>query len=394
MKALGYLRIALFTYSTAPRGSVVHTIELAEALHQMGHHVCVYALDKQGKGFDRPLSCQIKLISAMSAPAEIDTLIRQRIGEFADYALHETKHHSDSYDIYHAQDCISANALVQLRSQDAIAPRIVRTVHHIENYHSPYLRDCQDRSIREPDLCLSVSDRWQNALRVKYNIQAPRVINGVNTDRFSAQQSGSEAALASALGLIGSPIYLTVGGIEPRKNSITLLKAFAQVLKVYPAAQLAIAGGATLFDYESYRAEFFALVEQMGIIPGESLILPGVVAEADLPMLYRCADAFVFPSTTEGWGLVVLEAIASGLPVVTSNQPPFTEFLNSDKALLVHPDSAEAIAQAMIDSIHPPLAQSLVQASQSILNHYTWSASANLHVQRYCDRFDDLSQQQ
>jgi len=56
------LRIALLTYSTKPRGSVIHTLELAEALHQQGHFVCVYALDKDGQGFDRDLSCSYYLI--------------------------------------------------------------------------------------------------------------------------------------------------------------------------------------------------------------------------------------------------------------------------------------------------------------------------------------------
>jgi len=51
------LRIALLTYAIKPRGSVIHTLELATALHQLGHAVCIYALDKDGRGFDRPLPC-------------------------------------------------------------------------------------------------------------------------------------------------------------------------------------------------------------------------------------------------------------------------------------------------------------------------------------------------
>lgn len=381
------LRIALLTYSTAPRGSVIHTLELAAALHSLGHQVCIYALDKNGQGFERQLSCEVKLVPAMAAPPQIDDLIRQRIGEFVDYWLHENAHPVESYDIYHAQDCISANALAQLRSQGVIASQLVRTVHHIEAFRSPYLQDCQERSIREPDLCLCVSDRWQQTLSAEYGIQAARVTNGINLCRFSAQPDGSEAELKQAIGLVSAPIYLTVGGIEPRKNSITLLNAFAQVLKTYPTAQLAIAGGATLFDYAPYRSEFFTVAQQLGIEPGRSLILPGVIAEADLPALYRTANAFVFPSTQEGWGLVLLEAIASGLPVITSRQPPFTEFLNPDQALLVNPESPEAIAQAMIDSIHPALAQSLIQKSQPILKRYTWNASAELHIHHYLSRF-------
>ncbi len=122
-------RIALFTYSTKPRGSVTHTLELAEALHGLGHYVCVYALDKDGKGFDYPLSCDYGAVPARSAPTDIDKLIQQRIQEFVDY-LSQTQL---VYDVYHAQDCISANALAKLVQQQQI-PHFVRTVHHIEDY--------------------------------------------------------------------------------------------------------------------------------------------------------------------------------------------------------------------------------------------------------------------
>ena len=370
--------IGLFTYATKPRGSVIHTLELAEALHRLGHQVCIYALDKDGKGFDYPLSCEYEAIPAHPAPTEIDALIQQRIQEFVEYL----KSSNQIYDYYHTQDCISANALLMLRQEQRI-PHFVRTIHHIEDYISPYLQQCQDQSIREPDLCLCVSDRWQAELQQHYQIHAPRVINGVNTQRFSPITNGFEPILKQRLGLDGSPIYLSVGGIEPRKNSIKLLQAFAEVLADYPQAQLVIAGGATLFDYQAYRDEFFALADHLGVHIGKSLILPGVIPDAELPALYRIADAFVFPSIKEGWGLVALEAIASGLPVITSNQPPFTEFLSKTQALLIEPDSPDTIAQAMRSITQPELAQSLVQQSQCILSRYTWEASAKLHLQHY-----------
>ena len=61
------LKIALFTYSTKPRGGVIHTLELAEALQAQGHQVCIYALDKDNIGFHRPLNCPGKLIPTKPA---------------------------------------------------------------------------------------------------------------------------------------------------------------------------------------------------------------------------------------------------------------------------------------------------------------------------------------
>ena len=221
------MKIALLTYSTKPRGSVVHTWELANALHRLGHTVCVYALDKAlGQSPQRTapapyrhLDCPIHLVPARPAPDDIDALIQQRIQEFV--AAFEST--AESYDIYHAQDCIGANALVQLQATEQVA-HVVRTVHHVEDYESIYLQQCQDKSIRLPDLCLCVSDRWQQALHQDYGITAPRVVNGVDQQRFSPQLDGSEMALKTAYGLTGQPIYLTVGGIEPAKTRFACWK--------------------------------------------------------------------------------------------------------------------------------------------------------------------------
>lgn len=370
------LRIALFTYSTKPRGSVVHTLELAEALQKLGHQVCVYALDKDGTGFYRPLCCPYKLVPAQPVIGGIDALIEQRIQEFVNYL--STR--SQIYDCYHAQDCISANALDRLKQSNKI-PHFIRTVHHIEDFNSAYLQDCQDLSIRHPDFCLCVSAKWQAELREKYQIEAPRVTNGVNSQRFSPNRDGSETALKRQMGLDGWPIYLTIGGIEPRKNSLILLQAFTSVLAQYPQAQLMIAGGATLFDYQDYREEFFALAQSAGVPIGKSLILPGMISDNQLPVLYRVSNAFVFPSIKEGWGLVVLEAMASGLPVITSNAPPFTEFLSDADALLVNPYSVDAIALAMKAIIQADIER--LRRGLIISDRYTWEQSAQQHLAHY-----------
>lgn len=405
------LSIALFTYSTKPRGGVIHTLELGEALQAAEHRVCIYALDKDNIGFHRSLRCSSKLVPTkpvvdrqllLSRKQDfiqvknrvdlVDELIKQRIQEFVDYLSQET----ETYDVYHSQDCISSNALKVLRDRKIISS-FIRTVHHIDEFNSPYLQECHDRSILEPDLCLCVSNYWQQQLQQQYKIDAPVVINGVDLKKFSSQLNGfgrsastrnlritpEETKLKKRLGINGDPVYLTIGGIEPRKNSLKLLEAFCKVLKTRPQAQLIIAGGETLFDYEPYRVEFFEIAKQNKIIIGKSLILPGVIADEDLPVLYRCADAFVFPSVKEGWGLVLLEAIASGLPVITANIPPFTEFLDDKSAFLVNPCSSDDIADAMLDVLNEDRARELIYHSKDIPSQYSWQKSARIHLKHY-----------
>lgn len=361
----------------------MQTLYLAEALQSLGHTVCVFALSK-GESFCRPTNCETRLIPSQPASLDVEALVKQRVQEFVSYF----EQCDQTYDYYHAQDCISANALAILRDspQKVRHPisHFVRTIHHIDDYNHPYLQQCQDRSIRLPDLCLCVSQYWQEQIWQHYQVHARRVINGIDTLRFSPSTSGLEPHLQQRLHLNGNPIYLTVGGIEPRKNSIALLTAFSQVLKTYPHAQLVVAGGDTFFDYSSYREQFFSKVQQLGI-PESSLVLPGTISDAELPVLYRCANAFIFPSVKEGWGLVVLEAIATHLPVVTSNIAPFTEFLDPTQALLIDPNAVDAIAQAMLKVVQPTVAKSLIQQSQSVLSRYTWITSAQMHLESYCD---------
>ncbi len=373
------MRIAILTYSTKPRGGVIHTMQLAEALHRLGQDVCIFALDKDGGQFCCPLACNYQLVPTKPAPESIDLLVQQRIGEYVDYF----RQNPQSYDIYHAQDCISANALVALRAGGYPIPQIIRTVHHIDDYSSPYLQECQEKSILLADRCFCVSRYWQEELKRLYNVDADLVFNGVDAGRYSPEKDGSEESLKKRLGLTGRPIFLTIGGVEPRKNSIRLLQAFAQVLAAFPQAQLVIAGGITLFDYSDYQGQFFAEAERLGINQGEALILAGVIADEDMASLYRCADVFVFPSVKEGWGLVAMEAIASGLPLVTANRPPFTEFLTSEQAFLVDVEDSGAIADAMLDSLKPEVSRVKVEKSRSILNQYTWEKSAQMALRFY-----------
>lgn len=397
------LKIALLTYSTKPRGSVIHTLELAQALAELGHEPVVFALDKTGEGFHRAVSFKTFAVPAAACEGDTNTLVSQRIGEFVSFFEQHLSQCETSYDIYHAQDCLSANALALLKERGYLS-HFLRTVHHIENFKSPYLQACQHKSIVNSDRCLCVSELWQTTLQAEYGILGHRVVNGVSR-RFLSREV-DELALKEARSLLSkrssleatsgeatsgdrtakttsAPLYMTVGGIEPRKNSIALLKAFAAVQTTYPHARLMIVGGATLFDYQAYRDQFMAWVDRCDLDDG--LILPGVVSDQVLAQLYRLADAFVFPSIKEGWGLVVLESIASGLPVVTSNRAPFTEFLSEESAILVEPTDVDAIADAMLKVIESDTAAQLRAHAPSVLESYSWRRSAEMHLDLYLE---------
>ncbi|MGF1507221.1 MAG: glycosyltransferase family 4 protein [Anaerolineae bacterium] len=133
----------------------------------------------------------------------------------------------------------------------------------------------------------------------------------------------------------GDPVVLRVGTLQPRKNHSTLVRAMAAV----PGARLVIAGGRG-WAYDAVRAE----IERAGLACRVSLI--GYVPDADLPSLYRCADVFVYPALYEGFGLPVLEAMASGTPVIAADRASLPEVVG-EAGLLVDPLDAAARAAAI-----------------------------------------------
>jgi glycosyltransferase involved in cell wall biosynthesis len=139
---------------------------------------------------------------------------------------------------------------------------------------------------------------------------------------------------------IRRPYLLYVGTIEPRKNLLTLLRAYDELLRTTTRCpQLALCGGrGWLYD------EVFKLVEDLKL--QDQVRFTGYVDDSDLPALYSAAEAFVYPSFYEGFGLPPLEAMACGAPVITSDVSSLPEVVG--KAGLTHaPNNARALTEAM-----------------------------------------------
>jgi glycosyltransferase involved in cell wall biosynthesis len=139
------------------------------------------------------------------------------------------------------------------------------------------------------------------------------------------------------------PFILNVGDLQPRKNQIGLIRAFAKLVRAYPCLKhkLALAGKDTWFAgrvHEAARASGVA----------DRIRFLGFVTDQELLSLYRACDLFVFPSFYEGFGLPALEAMACGRAVVCSGTSALPEVVDG-AALLADPNSADELARAMAD---------------------------------------------
>jgi glycosyltransferase-like protein len=373
------LRIAILTHSTNPRGGVVHALELGEALGRLGHEPTVYAPDPTGAGFFRDASCRTVGVPASPAGRDVAAMVECRI---ADYLRHFKSARNGQFDIWHAQDGISGNALATLKERGLIQ-HFARTVHHVDTFDDDRLSALQLRSITAADGLFVVSRMWQRWLGRELARDAHHVGNGVDMDRFSPTLDATDATLRARLGLSpGTPVFLAVGGVEERKNTIRLLEAFRAVHAQHPACRLVIAGGASLLDHGAYQERFSAVLVQSGL-PDDAVIRTGPWPQELMPALYRAATTLVFPSTKEGFGLVVLEAMASGVLVVTSRIAPFIEYLGDDDVMWCDPFNPAAIAEAMSASLDARCREPLVARGLHVARRHSWRTTAQAHLAVY-----------
>jgi glycosyltransferase-like protein len=372
------LRIAMLSHSTNPRGGVVHAMQLSEALAALGHDVSLHAPDARGVGFFRKPACNAVSVPAGSAPADMTDMVEQRIGEYIRYFEDPA---ARDFDIFHAHDGISGNAIATLKERGLI-PAFVRTIHHVDQFADPRLMALQHRSIDSADVFFTVSTMWQKALEETSGISSTVVGNGVDTTRFSPAADRSAAALRQRLRLPDGPVFLAVGGIEARKNTLRMLEAFRQMRAISPDAQFVIAGGASLLDHRGYHGEFAAALAALGEHANAVHVI-GTVADEDMPALYRLAETLVFASVKEGFGLVVLEAMASGTPVVVSSIAPFNEFIRADEAIWCDPYHPASISEAMAVSLMQPVRSDVIPKGLAIAERHSWAAVAARHLPAY-----------
>jgi glycosyltransferase involved in cell wall biosynthesis len=166
---------------------------------------------------------------------------------------------------------------------------------------------------------------------------------------------------------------LYLGTLEPRKNLATLVEAFARLRAEQPDLFLVLAGARGWWYHELLRQ-----VGNMGL--AQAVVFPGYVPEDELPLWYNAAAAFAYPSSYEGFGLPVAEALACGRPVVTSNVASLPEAAG-EAAILAPPGDAPALAEALARALKlgpDELARGPAHAAR-----FTWAATAAQTVASY-----------
>jgi len=233
-----------------------------------------------------------------------------------------------------------------------------------------YLQNVVPRNVREAKRVAVVSRTTRIDVIERYNIPPERVVvipNAVDKRFFERPQFDSETQ--KALGL-PNRYLLAVGTIEPRKNYATLLAAQRLAFASVPRPLVIV--GRSGWHNASELATIATMTQNGSVIP--LLDLP----DEHLPAVYAAADATVYVPLYEGFGLPVLEAMASGTTVITSDIPSVRE-VAAGHAIIVPPLDVEAVAHAM--STAEPASDAERTELQTAAATYRWADSATLLVQ-------------
>lgn len=231
------------------------------------------------------------------------------------------------------------------------------------------------RAVRNASKILTVSENTKKDLLKKFALLESKieVIPCSAGDEFMPLEK-SQLNNFKAQTNLPEEFFLAVGTIEPRKNYVNLIKAFALFVDKFPHYHLVIVGGKG-WDYEEVYQEIRNnyLTKKVHML--------GYISSSSLVKLYNSAKAVVFPSLYEGFGIPPLEAMKSGCPVIASSTSSIPEVVG-DSAILFNPYSHLDIAGAMIHfASHPNLAHDLHQKGLIQAQKFSWENSAKLFYQ-------------
>jgi len=267
---------------------------------------------------------------------------------------------------------------------------VVATIHDLSFEHLPetftrrgrfQLRLTVRRTARLAARVATASDYSRQDLIRTYGLRPEKVVvtyYGVDSRYTPNPASDREAPEARRRFRIERDFVLAVGSLQPRKNLVRLIHAYARLRAEQKgfAHQLVIVGRPLWL----FR-EVFAEIERQPW--ARDIIVTGYVADEELPVLYRAAAVLVYPSLLEGFGLPPLEAMACGTPVVASSTSCFPEILG-DAAVLVDPYDEVALARAILTSVSDGrLRTQLREAGLARVRRFTWRATAEKTLALY-----------
>ena len=260
-------------------------------------------------------------------------------------------------------------------------PRPIITIHdlaflHFPDHYKPKESALMDFRVRhscaKAEHIIAVSEATKQDLIERYSLPGDKITAvplGVDHATYRPDSPLTEAAIAKVKAW--QPFFLFIGRLEKRKNVLGLLEAYRLLLHEQDIAHNLVLLGSPGYGYDEIETAINAFGPHK-----KRIIMPGYVTEYVKTAALRMAEALVFPSFYEGSSLPILEAEASGLPVITSERGATAE-VAGNSALLVNPDKPLETAGAMSRLLKTPeLRDALVQKGLKNAAKFSWEKTA------------------
>ncbi|MBW2165910.1 MAG: glycosyltransferase family 4 protein [Deltaproteobacteria bacterium] len=247
-------------------------------------------------------------------------------------------------------------------------------------YYTIYWRFIIKRSLERSSKIIAISEATKQDIIDLFNIKEDKIhviYHGIDLKRFRPKdETNGVGATLKKYGL-KKPYIMALGLSDLRKNGERILKSYSKIIKDKTKdVSLAICG-----ILRKRNRVLFDQIKEHGL--SDRVVMTGFVEDEDLPILYRAADLFIFPSLYEGFGLPILEAMACGTPVITSNISSMPE-VAGDAAVLVNPYDVDALARAMHGILTDKgLKESLVKKGLERVKQFSWEKCAEETIRVY-----------
>jgi len=233
-------------------------------------------------------------------------------------------------------------------------------------------------SVRKCKTLLTVSQYSRQELADRHGVALSRIgvtYNGVDPHRFfpATDTLASDTQLLQRLNLTSGQYVLTVGRLEPRKNQANLIRAWGALPQ--PAPPLVVVGQRHFSFQDIYAAQSEV---------GRPVMFLHDVGDHELPVLMRHAKLFAYPAYAEGFGMPIIEALASGVPVVTSNTTAMPEIAGTH-AILVDPTQVASIQGGLAAGLALSGAEkeTVIAAGLAQAAAFNWDSSAGVLIDRF-----------
>jgi glycogen(starch) synthase len=387
----------MFTWEYPPRiigGIAPHVYDLSKALSELGTKIVVITCDFPGAPEEeRNGNVEVHRVDSYKAPTpDFASWIYTMNSNLQEHAIELLSSNEDPIDIIHAHDWLVAEAAIGLKHMFRIP--MVATIHSTEHGRRNGIHTDYHRMLHETETWLT-QEAWKiiccsnymsahvNSVFGTPNDKIVTIPNGVDPDKFS--QPFDKEAFRRKYASPDEKLVLYVGRMVYEKGLGVLVEAAHKVLRSINA-KFVLVGEGHLKDTLS------KVVLDEGL--AHKLYFTGYLDDNEVKLLFRTADVCVVPSLFEPFGIVCLEAMAAGTPVVVSNTGGLSEIIQHDKnGVKVYPNDPDSLAWGIIRVLtDKPLSERIAaEALRRVKEVYSWRSIAKRTQDFYNDVYSQYS---